>query len=79
VEVQGREYEVLQGGRETLRDYEPLLLVESFPSDPRSVKLADKLGHEEFNFDAGKLQNGPPWRSPNSFLMTGRTTRGFFA
>lgn len=70
VDVQGYEYNVLQGGMETLRKYEPVLLIESFRGDPRTVRLADGLGYEEYNFDNGRLEKGPSGRSPNSFLIT---------
>ena len=70
VDVQGYEYNVLQGGMKTLREYEPVLLIESFRSDPRTVRLADGLGYEEYSFDNGRLQKGPPRHSPNSFLIT---------
>jgi len=74
VDVQGYEYNVLQGGIETLRKYEPVLLVESFGSDLRTVRLAERLGYDEYNFDTGRLQRGSPRRSPNSFLITRRIT-----
>lgn len=70
VDVQGYEYNVLKGGVLTLARYEPLLLIESFRDDARTVLLADSLGYEEYNFDSGSLRKGPPKRSPNSFLIT---------
>ena len=70
VDVQGYEYNVLLGGMKTLREYEPALLIESYRGDPRTVRLADGLKYEEYNFDNGRLEKGPPRRSPNSFLIT---------
>ncbi len=70
IDVQGHEYNVLKGGVQTLRTYKPMLLIESYRSDPRTVRLAEELGYEEYNFDSGSLEKGPPYRSPNSFLKT---------
>lgn len=73
VDVQGYEYNVLSGGKETLRRYEPILLVESFRSDPRTVQLVDELGYEEYYFDGEVLREGAPTASSNSFLLTPRS------
>src|ERR1039458_991377 len=70
VDVQGYEYQVLSGGLDTMRMYEPVLMVESFRNDPRTVQLVDTLGYEEYYFDGAFLRKGSPTRSPNSFLMT---------
>ena len=70
LDVQGWESNVIQGGIETLRKYRPVLLVESFGSDPRTARLTECLGYEEYHFDRGRLQRGSPARSPNSFLIT---------
>jgi FkbM family methyltransferase len=78
VDVQGYEYNVLKGGVQTLRMYEPVLLVESFRNDPRTTQLAEELGYEEYNFDSRSLRKGPPHRSPNSFLITRRTAKILF-
>jgi len=75
IDVQGYEYNVLKGGIETLRSYEPVLLIESYRSDSRTVRLAEQLGYEEYNFDSGSLKKGPPRRGPNSFLKTRGSAR----
>jgi FkbM family methyltransferase len=69
IDVQGCEYRVLKGARETLRRCEPVLLVEDFGSHPRSADLTRELGYEEYYFSGGKLRRG---RVPgdNSFLLT---------
>ncbi len=70
VDVQGCEYNVLSGGRETLRRYEPVLLVESFRNSPRTVKLSEELGYEEYYFDGTTLRKGSDKSGLNSFLIT---------
>jgi FkbM family methyltransferase len=69
VDVQGCEYNVLNGGKETLRRYEPILLIEGFRSDPRTVHLAEELGYEEYYFDSSSLRKGSSGQE-NSFLIT---------
>jgi len=78
VDVEGCEYNVLNGGRDTLQNYEPVLLVEKFSGDPRTVKLAEELGYEEYYFDGCSLRKGSPSEGPNSFLMTPRRNRSLF-
>lgn len=72
VDVQGHEYSVLRGGKETLRRYEPILLVEAFRDDQRTVELAEELGYQEYFFDGASLRPGMPKNGPNSFLITPR-------
>lgn len=72
VDVQGHEYSVLNGGKETLRRHEPVLLIEAYRDDPRTVRFAEELGYAEYYFDGSSLQPGPPTSSPNSFLVTPR-------
>jgi FkbM family methyltransferase len=72
VDVQGYEYKVLDGGKETLRRYDPILLIEDFRNDARTVRLAEQLGYEEYRFDGTSFCRGAPLSSPNSFLMTRR-------
>ena len=72
LDVQGYEYNVLNGGRETLKTYEPILLVETFRDDARTVQLAEELGYEEYYYRRGFLWRGAPLDGPNSFLMTRR-------
>src|SRR5215472_5871852 len=47
VDVQGLEYNVLKGAKQTLRQWEPILLIEDFRGDPRTAVLAEELGYEE--------------------------------
>jgi FkbM family methyltransferase len=71
VDVQGFEYNVLNGARETLRRCEPILLVEDFRGDPRTALLAEELGYEEYRFDGTSFQKGAN-SGDNSFLITRR-------
>ena len=75
LDVEGYEYNVLHGGKETIRQYEPILLVERFRNDPRSVQLAEELGYEEYFFDGTSLRKGSPRKGPNSFLITAKRAR----
>jgi FkbM family methyltransferase len=70
IDVQGYEYHVLCGGRETLRKYEPIVLLESFRNDPRTVNLAEELGYEEYHGDDSGFRKGALTGEPNSFLIT---------
>jgi FkbM family methyltransferase len=78
VDVEGCEYNVLNGGRNMLRRYEPILLVEALSRDPRTVQLAEELGYEEYYFDGSSLRKGSPSKGPNSFLMTPGRIRTLF-
>ena len=71
IDVQGFEYEVLLGGIETIRKFEPVLLLEDFRSDERTVKLANDLGYDEYKFDGAFFRKGShTGTSQNSFLLT---------
>lgn len=68
IDVEGTEYGVVRGGMETLRKYEPILLVEGFHEKPDLVKLTSSLGYEPYTFDGNGFIAGPS--NTNSFLMT---------
>ncbi|MGB8192207.1 MAG: FkbM family methyltransferase [Chitinophagaceae bacterium] len=56
IDVQGFEYDVLQGGRETLQKYHPVLLIET-PSDQVTGLLED-LGYKAYYYHNDKLAPG---------------------
>ena len=52
IDVEGHEVEVLQGGRNTLTDSKPLLIIESFPPKLHSVlSLLHELGYRSMDAD----------------------------
>jgi len=69
IDVQGFEYNVLAGGAKTLAAHEPIVLIENYNGDPRSVRLMSELGYLEYIYRDGALV---PGRSTglNSFLIT---------
>ena len=71
VDVQGLEYNVLNGARKTLQQSEPILLIEDFRGDPRTAVLAEQLGYEEYGFDGVSFHKGEN-SGDNSFLITPR-------
>jgi FkbM family methyltransferase len=79
IDVQGCEYNVLKGGIATLRQHQPVVLLEAFHSDPRTVRLAQELGYEEYNFDGARLRKGPSVHGENSFLITPQRFQRLFA
>jgi FkbM family methyltransferase len=74
IDVQGYEYYVLKGAIETLRRCEPILLIEDYRGDSRTVQLAQELGYEEYCFDGRSLTKGAN-RGDNSLLLTPATIR----
>lgn len=56
IDVQGFEYEVLQGGQETLKRYKPVLLIET-PSQ-QVMALLEGLGYKPYYYEPGKLIPG---------------------
>ena len=52
IDVEGHEVEVLQGGRNTLSEAKPLLIIESFPPKQSTVlSLLDELGYRYIDAD----------------------------
>jgi FkbM family methyltransferase len=69
IDVQGFEYNVLKGALTTLRRSEPVLLIEDYRGDPRTIQLAESLGYQEYRFDGAQLVRGQT-RGDNSLLIT---------
>jgi FkbM family methyltransferase len=67
IDVQGFELQVLQGGRQTLTDHHPVLLIEA-PSKEIVAFLAE-LGYAQHAFDNGRFHAGQRGRL-NTFFLT---------
>lgn len=70
LDVQGYEFEVLQGGEQTIRSHEPVLLIESPPED-NVISFLDKIGYEFYTFRVNKFIRGVV-EGNNTFFMTER-------
>jgi len=68
IDVEGTEYQVLKGGIETLRKFEPILLIEGFHEKPDVAELSAPLGYEPYTFDGKSLIAGASETS--TFLIT---------
>ena len=67
LDVEGFEYQVLQGGQRTLETCQPILLVES--PDSETISYLAGLGYRGYAFQAGRFLRDVPG-SPNTFFMT---------
>jgi len=69
LDVQGAEYRVLHGGRDTLARRSAILMIEKPVGDPRIHRLLESLGYHEAQYDRGRFVP-PPSRDANSFFLT---------
>jgi FkbM family methyltransferase len=67
IDVEGTELGVLKGGVETLRQHEPILLVEGHEK-PEILSLCSSLGYAPYRFDGHGFKPGLSGASP--FLIT---------
>lgn len=67
LDIQGYEYRALRGGEQTIRTYEPVLLIET--PDDRVIYYLKGLGYEFYAFKQGKLIPGIRGKL-NTFFMT---------
>lgn len=56
VDVQGYEFDVLLGAKETIKNHEPIFLIESI--DEKSIKFLDEFGYQFYSFNEPSLING---------------------
>jgi FkbM family methyltransferase len=69
IDVQGAEFDVLVGGKETLATHHPILLIESPGRDERVGPLLASLDYHEFNYQDGQFIPHQP-DATNSFFIT---------
>lgn len=66
LDIQGYEYQALKGGEQTIKTYEPILLVES--PDKRTINYLKGFGYRLYAFKEGKFIPGRG--KLNTFFMT---------
>ncbi len=69
IDVQGTEYSVIEGGLETVRKHQPILMVEGFEEDPRLAGFLASENYDPYVFSDGKLVPGAH-HAVNTFLIT---------
>lgn len=68
LDIQGYEYNALKGGEKTLKENEPVLLIES-PPEAEIVQYLKGFGYEMYAFREGRFVRGAAG-SHNTFFMT---------
>lgn len=72
IDVQGREYEVVLGGLETIRRLEPVLMIEDLSHRSRLAALLYDLGYRQYLFDTTGFYRADAGAVVNFLLMTDR-------
>lgn len=67
IDIQGYELQAIKGGRETIKTYEPILLIEQPNGD--IVNYLKDLGYDLYSFSGGRFTPGENGY-PNTFFMT---------
>jgi FkbM family methyltransferase len=70
IDVQGYEYEVVLGGMETIKRYQPILMIEDFASNEKLVRLVKGMGYEQYLFDNTGFYRAETGSVLNTILMT---------
>ena len=70
IDVEGLEYVVLQGAKETLVKHNPVVLLEYSEFDARAKHFLQSIGYAEYAYDRSGFQKGQSGRDkPNSFFI----------
>jgi FkbM family methyltransferase len=72
LDVQGHELRVVNGGLETIKRYQPILMVEGLHHQPELSQLLSSLGYEEYVFDEAGFYHGRSSGAINQLLLTRR-------
>jgi FkbM family methyltransferase len=75
IDVQGFQYQVVQGGIETIKRHDPVLLIEDFGGTRRLSGLLGRLGFEFNDFDDSGFYRTSFSGNSNSILMTPERAR----
>jgi FkbM family methyltransferase len=72
LDVQGYEFEAILGGEHTIRNHEPVLLIES-PPEERIIAFLKPLGYQFYTFRHSTFVRGIA-EGNNTYFMTGKTS-----
>ena len=70
--VQGFQYQVIRGGIETIRQFEPILMIQAFQGQPALIQLLEGLGYQQYLFDDHGFYKADSSGVLNTILMTPR-------